>query len=228
MRVLGLVPARGGSQGVPGKNIRPLMGKSLVQRAFDSAWASEACARVILSTDSIEIQEHALEFGADCPFLRPAELATSESGMMGVVLHALGALAHDEPYDAVLLLQPTSPLRKPEHIRAAVALLGQADSVCTVIPIPKTHCPHYVMKITEQGTLDHFLPDGAQYIRRQDVPQAYTREGTIFLARTELIQTKQSFYGPRCFPLVLDPSESLSIDTEEDWKEAEARLEALT
>lgn len=223
MRVLGIVPARGGSQGVPGKNLRPLLGKSLVQRAFEVAWASGACERVVLSTDSEEIREHVLAFGGEAPFLRPPDLATSESPMMGVVLHALEAMA-PETYDAVLLLQPTSPLRKPEHIARGIELLAEGDSVCTVTALPKTHCPHYVMAISPDGHLQHFLPDGPSYIRRQDVPQAYTREGTLFLATTELILGRQSFYGDRCVPLILDPLESLSIDTEEDWQVAERRL----
>lgn len=226
LRVLGLIPARGGSKGVPGKNLRPLLGKSLIQRAHEVAVASGVLDRVILSTDDPEIRQHGLNIGLDAPFLRPSDLSGDESPMIAVVLHALGALAA-EGYtpDAVMLLQPTSPLRSPNHLVKAVSLLESSDSVCSVIQIPSTLSPHYVMKI-DGGRLQYFLEEGKLIKRRQDVPPAYTREGTVYLTRCDVLIKDRDFYGASCAPLVLSPVESLSIDTEADWQEAERRLRA--
>lgn len=224
-KILGLIPARGGSKGIPGKNIKPLAGKSLIQRTFESAVASGVLDRIILSTDDAEIADHACSIGLETPFLRPAKIASDESPMIDVALHALMTL-QEKGYtvEALMILQPTSPLRKPGHIQKAVELLGDNDAVCSVIPVPKHFCPHYLMKITESGFLDYFMPNGAGFTRRQDVPQAYNREGTIFLTRTRIILEQRSFYGNRCLPMAIDPRDSLNIDQPEDWIEAEQRL----
>jgi CMP-N-acetylneuraminic acid synthetase len=225
MKVLGLIPARGGSKSVPDKNIRPLLGKSLIQRAYECAVVSGRLDRIILSTDAPPIAEVAQSFGLEVPFLRPPEFARDDSPMIDVAAHALQTFAQGgDHYDALLLLQPTSPLRRPEHICGAVHLLGDHDAVCSVIPLPRDLCPHYVMKITEDHLLDYFLPDGARYTRRQDVPQAYRRDGTIFLTRTTVILEQRSFYGRRCAPMIIDPAESLNIDDPAEWTEAERRL----
>lgn len=225
MKVLGLIPARGGSKGLPGKNIKPLGGKSLTQRAFECARASGVLDRIVLSTDDQAIAEAARGFGVEVPFLRPPEFARDESPMIEVAVHALTTL-REAGYapDAVLLLQPTSPFRQPAHIQEAVHLLEDNDSVCSVIPLPKDLCPHYVMRITTEGYLDHFLPDGSRYTRRQDVPQAYKRDGTIYLTRAAVILEQRSFYGKRCVPMVIDPKGSLNIDGPDEWAEAELRL----
>lgn len=230
LRVLALIPARGGSKGVPGKNIRPLAGKSLTERAFDCARASRSLDRIILSTDDSAIADHARELGLEVPFMRPKQLASDTSPMIDVVLHACEALWTKEGYrpDAVLILQPTSPLRRPSHIRLAIEMLQDNDSVCSVVRLPKDLCPHYVMKIRDDGCLDFFLSDGRNYTRRQDVPQAYRRDGTIFLTRTPIIIEERSFYGSRCLPLKIDPTESLNIDTSDDWAAAEDILSAKT
>lgn len=227
MNILGLIPARSGSKGVPGKNIRPLAGKSLVQRAFESAAASGVLERIILSTDDLEIAEAAKGFGLESPFLRPPEFSHDKSPMIDVAIHALMMLkAKGYVPDAVLTLQPTSPLRRPEQIQKAVSLLGDNDSVCSVVPLPKDLCPHYVMKISSDGYLDYFMPDGGRYTRRQDVPQAYKRDGTIYLTRTAVLLGQRTFYGQRCVPMVINLEESLNIDGPREWAEAELRLGA--
>jgi len=225
VKVLGLIPARGGSKGIPGKNIRLLCGKPLIQYAYEGAVASGALDRVILSTDDEDIAAVARGFGLEVPFLRPATFADDKSPMIDVAIHALNAL-RESGYapDALLLLQPTSPLRRAEHIREAVRLLDGHDAVCSVVPLPQDLCPHYVMKIRPAGYLDYFLPDGARYTRRQDVPLAYRRDGTIFLTRVEVILEQRSFYGQRCVPLLLRPEESHNIDNADEWAEAERLL----
>lgn len=225
MRVLGLIPARAGSKGVPGKNRRLLLGRSLVERTYLAAKTSGVLDRVIASTDDFEVLAVAQSIGLEAPFIRPAHLSGDTTPMLDVVLHALDELeAKGDRYDAVMLLQPTSPLRRPDHIRLAVGLLGAGDSVCSVVALPRTHCPHYVMRVDEAGRLVHFLPEGQSITRRQDVPQAFVRDGTIYLTRTDVLRQRRSFYGAHCVPMVLENSESLSIDTEEDWRLAEKRL----
>jgi CMP-N,N'-diacetyllegionaminic acid synthase len=228
MKVLGLIPARGGSKSIPRKNVLPLAGKSLIERAAECARASAALDRVILSTDEADIAELGRRAGLEVPFLRPAELAADTTPMIDVVLHALGHLRQqDYAPDAVMVLQPTSPLRRPHHIREAVALLAthpESSGVCSISPIPKDLCPHYLVKPGAGGYLEFFMPDGGNYRRRQDVPQAWRRTGTIFLTRTDVLVNERSFYGQRCLTMELPPAEVLNIDEPADWEEAERRL----
>jgi N-acylneuraminate cytidylyltransferase len=225
MKALGLIPARGGSKGVPGKNVRPLLGRSLIERAFESASASGVLDRIVLSTDDEAAVAEARRIGLAVPFLRPAAFAGDTSPMIDAAIHALQALAKDgyEP-DILVLLQPTSPLRTAEHIRRALGLLEDNDAVCTVVPVPKDLCPHYLMKVGDDGFLTYFMPDGPRFTRRQDVPQAYRRDGTLFVTRASVVLEGRSFYGARCVPYLLAPDESMNIDSPEDWTEAERRL----
>ena len=229
VRVLGLIPARGGSKGVPGKNLHPLAGKSLVRRAHECALEAGVLDRVVLSTDDPRIAEAARAGGLEVPFLRPEALAGDATPMIDVVLHALAAFAAKgyRP-DAVMLLQPTSPLRRPGHVREAVRLLEEsgADAVCSVVAVPPELRPHYVMRIRDDGSLDYFLPEGRLYRRRQDVPPAYRRDGTVYLARTATLERFRDFYGERCVPLFVDPEDSLSIDDPAQWADAERRVAA--
>lgn len=221
-RILGLIPARGGSKALPRKNLLPLCGKSLVQRAWDCARDSQEFDRVILSTDDEEIAAHGRAAGVEVPFLRPAAFADDSSPMIDVAIHALAFLRKRDGYmpDALMILQPTSPLRTPEHIRCAVQMLADHDAVCSVVPLPQDLSPYYLMKIRDDGYLDFFMSDGARFTRRQDLPIAYRREGTIFLTRSEVILNQRSFYGARCKAMFMNPSEVLNIDTPEDWEKA--------
>jgi CMP-N-acetylneuraminic acid synthetase len=224
--VLGLVPARGGSKGVPDKNLRPLAGRSLLAYAADAARESGVVDRLVLSTDSEAIAEAGRACGLDVPFLRPAALAADDTPMLPVVQHAVDALAGSGwRAEIVVLLQPTSPLRRAAHVRDAVALLQRtnADSVVTVVEVPRHLSPDYVMRI-ESGMLVPFLPDGARVTRRQDARPAYSRDGTVYACWRSTIERFGTIYGERCQPLVIDATESLSIDTLEDWAEAERRL----
>jgi N-acylneuraminate cytidylyltransferase len=165
--VVALVPARGGSKGLPGKNLRPLAGHSLIAYAARAARESAVVARAVLTTDAEDIAAEGRRAGLDVPFLRPVHLAQDDTPMKPVIDHALAALAREgvEP-DIVLLLQPTSPLRTPDHLRAAVRMLREssADSVVSVVELPRHYSPDYVMRI-ENGGLQPFLPEGARITR---------------------------------------------------------------
>ncbi|MBL8059148.1 MAG: acylneuraminate cytidylyltransferase family protein [Chthonomonas sp.] len=224
MKILGFIPARAGSKGVPGKNHRLLSGMSLVERTFRIACESGVCDRIIVSTDDIAVMALARKIGLDVPFVRPAELSLDTTPMLDVLRHGVGVLelAGYRP-DAIMLLQPTSPLRTAEQLREATSMLESGDSVCSVAEVPPTLSPYSVMRI-EGGWLKNFLDEGQKITRRQDAPAAFVREGTVYLVRRDVLMEQGSIYGQRCVPMLV--TGSISIDTEEDWTEAERRLAA--
>ena len=224
--VLGLVPARGGSKGVPGKNLKPLAGHSLLDYTARAARESGVIDRLVLSTDSADIADAGRRAGLEVPFLRPAMLAADDTPMAPVIQHALAELSRQgwSP-EIVVLLQPTSPLRRPNHIREAVTLLRDtgADSVVTVVEVPRHLSPDYVMRI-EHGRLQPFLPEGKRVTRRQDARPAYARDGTVYAFFRATIEKTGGIYGEDCRPLLIDSRDSLSIDSPADWDEAERLL----
>ena len=224
--VLGLVPARGGSKGVPGKNVRPLAGHTLLEYTARAARDSGVIDRLMLSTDAPDIADAGRRAGLEVPFMRPAALAADDTPMLPVIQHALAETAkHGWSPDVIVLLQPTSPLRRPDHIRDAVTMLREtnADSVVTVVEVPRHLSPDYVMRI-EEGRLRPFLPDGAGVTRRQDARPAYSRDGTVYAFRRSTIERFGGIYGDDCRPLLIDATESISIDSPADWDEAERLL----
>lgn len=224
--VLAVVPARSGSKGVPGKNVLPLAGRTLVERAADAARDSGVVDRCVLSTDSEQIAEIGRRAGIDVPFLRPAQLAGDETPMQPVIEHALLALEQDgyQP-DVILVLQPTAPLRTGAQLRDAVSLLAStgADSVVSVVEIPRHFTPHYAMRI-DGARLRPFLPEGASVTRRQDAEPAYSRDGTVYAVRRDVVVLQHDLYGSDCRPLVLAAGASVNIDTPQDWAAAERLL----
>jgi N-acylneuraminate cytidylyltransferase len=158
--------------------------------------------------------------------MRPAALAQDDTPMLPVVEHAVTALTETgwDP-EIVVLLQPTSPLRTGAHIRAAVQALRDtgADSVVTVVELPRHLSPDYVMRI-EGGRLLPFLPEGTRITRRQDARPAFVRDGTAYVFWTKTLRRTHSIYGEQCHPLVVAAHESITIDTPDDWEAAERRL----
>jgi CMP-N,N'-diacetyllegionaminic acid synthase len=221
MSVLGLVPARGGSKGIPDKNLRELAGRPLLAYTADAARASGVIDRLVLSTDSTAIAEVGRALGLEV-LDRPAALAADDTPMLDVVLHAL---EHDAEADLVAILQPTSPLRRGEDVRAAVELARSTgcDAVAGVVAVPLHLSPDYVMRL-EGERLVPFLDEGARITRRQDARPAYVRDGTVYVVRREVAVERRSLYGDDCRPLLVDPAASLSLDTPADWAEAERRL----
>jgi CMP-N,N'-diacetyllegionaminic acid synthase len=227
-QVLGIVPARAGSKGVPGKNVRLLAGRPLLDYTAQAARESGVVDRVVLSTDSNEIAEVGRRCGLDVPFLRPASLAADDTPMLPVIRHAVDTLAAGGwTADVIVLLQPTSPLRRPAHVRDVVNRLrsSKADSVVTVVEVPRHLSPDYVMRI-DDGLLRPFLPEGERVSRRQDARPAYSREGTAYAFWRATIERYGNIYGERCEPLVIDATDSLSIDSPDDWAAAERRMAA--
>lgn len=235
-KVLGIITARGGSKGIPGKNIKPMLGKPLIAYTIEAAKASGAFDRLILSTDDAAIADVAKQYGCDVPFMRPAELAQDNTQHLPVLRHAVEWLKTNEGYwpDYVMTLQPTSPLRQPFHIKEAVDLILKtgADSVVSVAAIPKHFAPHKAMIAGEDGMLTLFNgnPVRKRTNRRQELGAAYWSVGSIYLFKTGLMfhPTEPNCYGDRVAPYLMDEKYLVDIDTPEDWEVAERAMRALT
>ncbi len=223
-KTLGIIPARGGSKGVPNKNARPLCGKPLLQYTIEAAQVAQRLDHVILSTDSAEIAAIGHECGVDMPFMRPADLAQDDTPMLPVIQHAVSSLeALGEVYDLICLLQPTSPLRDAPMIDGCIQLLleRQADSVFTVLPVPFEHNPHWVYFANDEGYLKISTGIRAPIPRRQLLPPAYHREGSVYVSTRAVVMEHNSLYGDRIIGYPVDPTRSVNIDTLEDWALAE-------
>ncbi len=226
--VVAVIPARAGSKGIPGKNLRLLAGQPLLAHTVELALRAGVFDRVVLTTDGEPIAALGRSLGAEVPFLRPAELAQDDTPMLPVLQHAVRFLVNQGwTPELVALLQPTAPFRRGPDLAEAIALLQastEADSVVSVEAIPDHYSPHYAMKVIS-NRLVPFLPEGAQYTRRQDAPRAYTRNGQFYLMRRVTLLEKNSLYGDHCLPYVTR-HKAVNLDTLEDWAEAE-RLAAL-
>lgn len=219
MEVLGLIPARGGSRGIPGKNLAQLAGKPLLAWSIEAARVSRTLTRTVVSTDSDEIAAVAKELGVEA-LARPPALAADETPMLDVVRHVLAEL----PCDVLVLLQPTSPLRRPEHVDGAVRLLLDtgADCVVSVVEVPHQFRPGSLMAL-EAGRLVPLEPGSTT--RRQDKPVVYARNGPAVVAlRPERLG--DDLYGGDCRPYVMEPRDSIDVDSPFDLELAELLLSA--
>ena len=231
MRVLGLIPARGGSKGVPRKNIRMLGGKPLLLYTAETARAARLLSRVVLSTDDEEIAEIGRDCNLEVPFMRPTELAADATPSLLVVKHALEWLgSRGDLFDAVCLLQPTHPFRQSGDIDACIALLGEsgADSVVTVLPVPPEYNPHWVFFRGPDGALRLSTGESTPIPRRQDLPPAFHREGSVYVTLRDVVLKGGSLFGDRVIGYPVDPGKSVNIDTQDDWARAERLLREST
>jgi len=227
VNILGLIPARGGSRSIPGKNLVPLAGKPLLAYTCDAALRSKRLTRTILSTDEEEIVRVGKACGVEVPFRRPADLARDETPMIEVVRHAVLWLMEHEGYtaDLVAVLQPTSPLRRAEHIDAAIALLERsgADTVVSVVEVPHNMIPESLM-VERNGWLQPLMA-GVRLLRRQDKPRYLARNGpAVLVTRTAFMRRCADLYAGRVAGYCMSVADSLDIDTEADLREAERLL----
>jgi CMP-N,N'-diacetyllegionaminic acid synthase len=228
--VLGIVPARGGSKGIRRKNIRLLDGKPLLAYTAGAAQNSARLSRVLLSTDDPEIAEIGKSVGLDAPFFRPAELALDSTPMIEVVLHAIRwAQSQGEHYDAVCLLQPTSPLRSARTIDRCISRLweGETDCVVSVRPVPAEYNPHWVYFETADGLLKPSTGDSDPIPARQMLPPAYHRDGSVFAAKTQSVLVHSSLYGTRTVGVLSPEDEACDLDTDEQWGLLERKLKSM-
>ena len=235
MKVLGVITARGGSKGLPGKNLKLLGGKPLIAYTIEAAQQSGVFDRVILSTDDPAIASLARALGCDVPFMRPAELARDDTPHLPVMLHAVRWLEEHDGYraDCTMILQPTSPMRQPHHIQEAVDLIGPAgvDSVVSVSDVPVHYHPMRALRVDASGGATLFVtgePIRRRINRRQDLPAASVMNGAIYLFRTSVLFDREpSLYGARSAAYLMPPPYGLSIDTPDDWTEAERALDHI-
>jgi CMP-N,N'-diacetyllegionaminic acid synthase len=227
MRLLALVPARGGSKRVPNKNIRPLGGKPLIAWTIDVARDTPMVADVLVTTDSLAIAQAAQVAGALVPWLRPAELSTDTATTMAVCMHALDWYEKEKgAVDGLLLLQPTSPFRRVESVRRGVALFSAHPQQSVVSFSPAESHPMWCYRIHGER-VQPFMDGTDKPTRSQDLPPAYVINGVFYAASPDYLRKHHSFLGPDTVPLVMDDSrETIDIDTEWDWTLAETMLKA--
>ena len=231
---LGVVPARGGSKGLPGKNLAQVGGKTLIRRAVETALASGCCTRVLCSTDDVAIAAEARAAGADVPFLRPAELAGDTVPGVDVILHAMAHVEMElaRTVDMVVVLQPTSPLRTAADVRATVEAMLRADppadSAVSLVEATDAH-PLWLRKI-ENGIAVPYFDQGREPACRQELAshgRPYRRNGAVYVVRRHVLLAERRVFGRRCAAYVMEPQRSIDIDSEYDLVCAQALWEHL-
>lgn len=219
MSVIAVIPARGGSKGIPRKNLVQLAGKPLIGYAIAAALGANTVDRILVSTDDSQIADVAQALGAEVPFLRPADLASDVAPMLDVLQHVLAWYeSQGEQVEALVLLQPTSPLRTSRHIDEAVHLFrsNPVSSVVSVVEVPHQFNPVSVMKLSERGILTPFLGDDVVATRRQDKPKTYARNGPAVLVCHPDTLHSGALYGTSCVPYLMAEEDSLDIDSPMD------------
>lgn len=217
-KVLGIIPARKGSKGIPKKNIKPFAGKELILWSIEAAIGSNSIDKTLVSTDCKEIAALSNKNGADAPFIRPMELSSDKSKAIDVVLHAI---ENTEIFDYVILLQPTSPLRTSKHIDEAFnQMLGRNLKSCVSISIAKSN-PYLMYNIGSNSTVSSVLPHQGQYSRRQDYPECYELNGAIYIAQVDWLKKNKSFISEDTFGYIMSQNQSYDIDTMDDFLLAE-------
>jgi CMP-N-acetylneuraminic acid synthetase len=228
MRVLGIIPARGGSKGVPNKNIKLLGGKPLLAYTIEAAKKSKLLTQIILSSEDEEIINVARAYEVAVPFIRPANLATDESPTILTIIHALNFYKEKGIlFDAVCLLQATNPFRTTNFIDKAIEQfkIAKTDSLISVLEVPHEYNPHWVFKKNAMGNLEISTGESTIITRRQELPTAYYRDGAIYITKTEVLLNEHSLYGNSISYIKSDENRHVNIDTMKDWLKAEELLQ---
>lgn len=229
-RFLAVVPARGNSKRLPGKNTKPLAGKPLIAWTIEGALASGTFVDVLVTTDSREIADVAVRHGGTVPGLRPPELATDAATSLDVLVHAVRTYlaGGGRPVDGVMLLQPTSPFRRPETIRRAVERFRTTGGQSVVGVSPAATHPYWCLVLDEKNGLQPFASESGLAMNSQSLPPVYAVNGVLYLVATAHLLTNNELYTRPFWPLVIDdPVECLDIDTPFDWAIAETFSERL-
>lgn len=217
--VLAIIPARGGSKGIPRKNIKDLCGKPLIAWTIEEALKSKYIDRLIVSTEDKEIAEISREYAAEVPFMRPKKLSEDDTPGIEALLHCINWLKNNQNYypDYVCTLQCTSPFRKAKHIDEALGQLFKqnADSI---IGVCESEVNPYWMKKIEDGKLIDFMVNSKLYIRRQDLPIIYRLNGALYIGKTDVLLKNRNWYTNNTLPYVMTSEDSIDIDTALDFK----------
>lgn len=230
MKVLGLIPARGGSKGIPNKNKKLLNGKPLLQYTIDTALKAELLNTVVFTSEDETLIRLASEMGAEVPFQRPDDLATDTASSIDVVKHAIKTLSEKGlDFDAVCLLQVTNPFRQALLIDAAIKKFKEVgtDSLVSVLKVPHEYNPHWVFEASEGNTLKISTGESQIIKRRQDLPDAFIRDGAIYLTKIDVLLKQNSLYGNSISYIESDAGRHVNIDTPNDWELAEKLVTKL-
>lgn len=225
MRTLVIIPARGGSKGIPHKNIKPLKGKPLIYYAIDIARAITSDDNICVSTDDEEIKSVVEEYGLKVPFLRPDELATDKAGTYEVLLHALDFYEKKgEQYDTVLLLQTTSPFRTAKQVKEAMRLFEETNADMVVSVKECSANPYYNIFEEDKDGYLHISKGNGNIFRRQDAPKVYEYNGAIYIMQAHILKCTHMHRMNRRIKYVMDERTSFDLDTMQDWNIAESYM----
>lgn len=212
--VLAIIPARGGSKGVPRKNIKNLAGKPLIAWTIEAAKNSKYVDRLILSSEDTEIIEIAREWGCEVPFVRPVALAQDDTPGIEPIIHAIESLSR---YDYVIVLQPTSPLRTSEDIDQCLELcVGKKAAACVSVTEPDKS-PYWMFTIDDDGKAHQLIETNASISRRQDLPKVYALNGAVYIAKTSHLMETRTFLNNNAIAFVMAKERSMDIDNEYDF-----------
>ncbi|MDE6010522.1 MAG: acylneuraminate cytidylyltransferase family protein [Muribaculaceae bacterium] len=236
-KYLYLIPARGGSKGIPGKNIKPLAGVPLIAHTIRQALQVADSADVVVSTDDPAIAATAREHGASVPFMRPAELATDTASSRSVIIDALERMkASGRDYEAVVLLQPTSPLRTADDIRRTITAFedsrqrfgeDRGAEMAVTVSEARTN-PYYSAFETDDAGFLHISKGDGRYTRRQDAPKVWEFNGAVYVIDADALRRDELSRLSRTLPVEMPASRSIDLDTPADWARAEAAMRELT
>lgn len=222
MRLLALIPARGGSKGIPRKNIKLLAGKPLLEWTIDAARQANFVDHIVVSTEDPEIASVARDLGADVPFLRPDAFSADDTPGIVPVIHALESLPE---FDWVLLLQPTSPLRSVEDIDGIVTLCIERKALSAVSVAAVDKHPYWMYRCDDLGRLEPLIAEQPIVTQRQDLPPAYALNGALYLAQRDWLLERRRFVGPETLAYVMPRMRSVDLDTPLDWVWVEYLIE---
>ncbi|MFL1012223.1 acylneuraminate cytidylyltransferase family protein [Flavisericum labens] len=228
MRILAIIPARGGSKGVPNKNIKLLNGKPLLAYTSEVAIQSKYLSEIILSSEDQSIINVAENLGVHVPFVRPSVLAQDDTPTINVIIHALKWYAKQSVFfDAVCLLQVTCPFRTVDFLDASITKFIESgcDSLISVQKVPHQFNPHWAFELNSAGTLKIATGEKRIIPRRQELPEAYHRDGSIYITKTEVILKQNSLYGETITFSESSSEFNINIDTPEDWEKAEGLID---
>jgi len=228
MKILAIIPARGGSKGVPGKNIKLLNGKPLLAYTSEIALQSKYLTEVVVSTEDEQIIEVAKSLGIKFPFIRPVVLSQDNTPTIDVIIHALQWYENQNVlFDAICLLQVTSPFRTVDFLDNAIETFIEkgTDSLVSVQKVPHEYNPHWTFEVNAAGNLKIATGENQIISRRQELPTAYHRDGSLYITKTKVLLKEHSLYGESTAFIESDPESYVNIDTLEDWERAEVMIQ---
>lgn len=224
---LAIIPARGGSKGLPGKNIKELCGKPLIAWSIEAGLKSKYVDEIVVSTDSAKIAEISKQYGANVPFLRPIELASDTATTFDAIGHTIDYYKHTlhREYDYIVLLEPTSPLREVDDIDKSIEKLLASD-MDSIVGICRTEDqnPAFLVLKNEQDSIVGYENKDMKVLRRQDIRDVYFFEGTIYISKTDVLLDKKTFYHESSLGYVVPKYKSLEIDDMDDFIMVEALM----